>query len=198
METTEIKKAYGDFKAFLLAFNPEKQILVSDLDKAITDNSPTMQEIILTYGENVAELLISVQIVDLASFANCDTLTKSMIKELSKIIVKECKQSKISEILHFFYCLKSGRYVCTDGKVSPMAITSCLHKFLSEVNSRNWFLALEHNKRVFLIVDDQPKMKVYARVFRTQESAEKALQERDERTGERLYPACHVIERTIE
>lgn len=58
---------------------------------------------------------------------------------------------------------------------------------------------METNKqKVYLIVEDQPKTKVYARVFRTQESAENALQERDERTGEKRYPACHVIERTIE
>lgn len=58
---------------------------------------------------------------------------------------------------------------------------------------------METNKqKVYLIVEDQPKTKVYARVFGTQESAEKALQERDERTGERLYPACHVIERIVE
>lgn len=198
METNEIKEMYGNAESFLLAFSPDKQILVSDLDKAIEGNYPTMQEICLTYGEDIAEAWTHAQIVDLACFANCDTLTKIMHKELSKIIVKECQQRKISEILHFFYCLKSGRYVCTDGKVSPMAITYSLRQFLSEANSRNWFLALEHNKKVFLIVDDQPKAKVYARVFRTRESAEKALEERDYRTGERLYPACHIIERTIE
>lgn len=53
-------------------------------------------------------------------------------------------------------------------------------------------------KKVFLIVEDQPRTKVYARVFASKESAENALQERDERTGEKRYPACHVIERTIE
>ena len=54
------------------------------------------------------------------------------------------------------------------------------------------------NQKVWLIVEDLPKTKVYARVFGSQERAEEALQERDERTGERLYPACHVIERSIE
>ena len=51
---------------------------------------------------------------------------------------------------------------------------------------------------VYLIVEDQPKTKVYARVFGTKESAEKALEERDDRTGVKLYPNCHIIERTIE
>lgn len=58
---------------------------------------------------------------------------------------------------------------------------------------------METNKqKVYLIVEDQPKTKVYARVFGSKESAENALQERDKRTGERLYKACHVIERIVE
>lgn len=198
MEINEIKELYGNAESFLQAFFPEKQIIFSDLDKAITDNYPTMQEICLTYGEDIAEDWAYGQITYLACFSYSDALTKGIFKELSKIIVKECQQRKISEILHFFYCLKSGRYICTDGKVSPMVITLCLRQFLSEVNDRNWFLALEHNKKVFLIVDDQPKTKVYARVFRSKENAEKALEERDDRTGERLYPHCHIIERTLE
>lgn len=198
MEINEIKEMYGNAESFLQAFCPDKQIVFSDLDRAITDNYPTMQEICLTYGEDIAEAWASAQIAYLACFSNSNAFTKGMFKELSKIIVKECQLRKISEILHFFYCLKSCRYVSTDGKVSPMAITFCLRQFLSEVNDRNWFLALEHNKKVFLIVDDQPKTKVYARVFRSKENAEKALEERDDRTGEKLYPHCHIIERTIE
>lgn len=198
MEINEIKEMYGNAESFLQAFCPDKQIMFSDLNKAITDNYPTMQKICLTYGEDIAEDWAYCQIVDLACFSNSTALTKGMFKELSKIIVKECQLKKISEILHFFYCLKSGRYVYTDHKVSPMGLTICLRQFLYEANNRNYFLALEHNKKVFLIVDDQPKTKVYARVFRSKENAEKALEERDDRTGEKLYPHCHIIERTLE
>lgn len=54
-------------------------------------------------------------------------------------------------------------------------------------------------KKVYLIVQDKPYGKVYARVFGSYEKAEKAMNERDERTGERLYPEpCHIIEREIE
>ena len=53
-------------------------------------------------------------------------------------------------------------------------------------------------EKVYLIVKNQEDPKVLARVFKTQEKAEKVLNERDERTGERLYPQCRVIERTLE
>lgn len=53
-------------------------------------------------------------------------------------------------------------------------------------------------QKVYLIVQDKPESKVFARVFGSYEKAEKALNERDERTGEKLYTDCHIIERTIE
>ena len=45
---------------------------------------------------------------------------------------------------------------------------------------------------------DQGSSQGFRTGFRDPEKAEKAMNERDERTGERLYPECHVIERTIE
>ena len=53
-------------------------------------------------------------------------------------------------------------------------------------------------QKVYLIVEDAPYTKVYARVFSTEEKAKAALRERDDLTGERLYPDCHIIEREIE
>ena len=53
-------------------------------------------------------------------------------------------------------------------------------------------------QKVYLIVQDKPVRKVFARVFSSVEKAEKAMNERDERSGEKLYTDCHIIERTIE
>jgi len=53
-------------------------------------------------------------------------------------------------------------------------------------------------QKVYLIVETSTP-KVYARVFETQEKAKQAINERDHRTGERIYPhPCHVVERIIE
>ena len=53
-------------------------------------------------------------------------------------------------------------------------------------------------QKVYLIVQDKPFGKVFARVFGSYEKAEKALNDRDSDTGEKLYPDCHIIERTVE
>lgn len=53
-------------------------------------------------------------------------------------------------------------------------------------------------EKVYLIVKTKSCDKVYARVFGSKEKAEEAMSERDQRTGERLYPDCHVIERSVE
>lgn len=58
---------------------------------------------------------------------------------------------------------------------------------------------MEEKQKVYLIVQDKPYGKVYARVFGSYDKAEKAMNERDKRTGEKLYPEpCHIIEREIE
>lgn len=53
-------------------------------------------------------------------------------------------------------------------------------------------------QKVYLIVEDYPYTKVIARVFSTEEKAKKALNERDEMTGERRYVGFHIVEREIE
>lgn len=65
------------------------------------------------------------------------------------------------------------------------------------VTNQPKFQYMEEQK-VYLIVQDKAYGKVFARVFGSLESVKKALNERDERTGEKLYPDCHFVERTIE
>ena len=83
-----------------------------------------------------------------------------------------------------------------------MSVIISLHDFMSNRHAKLLLdsaeIILKRADKVYLIVDDLPKTKVYCRVFKTKERAEKAIEERDDRTGEMLYPACHVVERIIE
>ena len=58
---------------------------------------------------------------------------------------------------------------------------------------------MEEKMKVYLIVESKHWGKVYARIFSSKEKAENAMNERDDETGERLYPEyCHIIEREVE
>ena len=197
MEEKEFKEKFGGKEDFFMKFNPEKQISMSEKEIAIFGDFPTLQAICLAYGENTAKEWLLPHIVDLAVYYSARHLTNGQFQELAAIIDKECKDLKVSEVMHFFYCLKAGRLNVSE-QLSPMSVIVSLRNFLSERNGLLWDKYKVDLNKVYLLVEDHPKTKVYARVFKTQESAEKALQERDERTGERLYPACHVIERIIE
>jgi hypothetical protein len=171
---------------------------MSDKEEAINGDYLTLEDLDFAYGEGSAKKWLYPQVVDFVSFADAKNISKSQIVFLASMIAEEYKMFKISEVLHFFYRLKSGHYGSITQEISPMYVSYCLKLFRAERNATHWFNSLERLKKVYLIVGNQPKQKVYARVFRFQKSAEKALQERDERTGERLYKDCHVIERTIE
>jgi len=194
-----IKERFGDFNSFMMKVSPEKQVLMSDFSKAVSEDCPTLDDICLTYGKNAAKVWLCPQIVSLAIFGDAKNLTKGQIEELVSIMAIKCKNLKVSEVLHFFYCFKSGRFKQSE-TISPMSVIINLRDFII---MRDTVLLLgsqerERAAKVYLIVDDLPKTKVYGRVFKTKQRAEKALEERDERTGERLYPVCHIIERTIE
>lgn len=188
----KIKERFGDKESFIMKFTPEKQITMSEIEAAAFGDFPTLQDICLAYGESVAEQWLYPHVIDLGLYANAVHMTKGQYNEIASIIAKECQDLKISEVLNFFYQLKSAQLPITD-KLSPWRVILNLRTFLKQ--RKDMFGNI---KKVYMIVENQPKTKVFARVFRTQESAEKALQERDERTGERLYKACHVIERSIE
>jgi hypothetical protein len=196
----EIKEMYGDTESFLMKANPKTQVDFCDLRMAISCDCPTIDDLCLTYGKTTVLNWLCVQLIDLTLYANCNSLPKAVCEELSRVILVNCQEKlvKVSEMLHFFYTIKSGQDIWPDWKISPISIMFHLHKFFARRNAILWFNERENLKKVFLIVDDQPKAKVYARIFGTKIKAEKALKERDERTGERLYSNCHIIERTIE
>lgn len=191
-----IKERFGDLDSFMMVI-PEAQVLMSDFYKAVSDDYPTLDDVSLTYGKNAAKNWLCSQIVSLAIFGDAMNLTKGQIEELASIIAIEFKDLKVSEVLHFFYCFKSGR-LHTSEAISPMSVIISLRDFMYKRNTKLWFDSIERVGKVYLIVEDLPKTKVYGRVFKTKERAEKALEERDVKTHERLYPACHVVERIIE
>lgn len=187
-----VKEKFGEFVDFLEKANPKSQISFSDKEKALSGNYPTLKDICLTYGKNAAENWLLPQVIDLGAYADAVNMTEGQFSELASVIAKECQDLKISEVLNFFYQMKSGQLPITD-KLSPFSVIANLRTFLKKRQDM-----LNCLVKVYLIVEDQPKTKVYARVFGSKGSAEEALKERDERTGERLYPACHVIERIVE
>ena len=192
-----IKERFGDLDSFMMKVSPEAQVLMSDFYKAVSDDYPTLDDVSLTYGKNAAKNWLCPQIVSLARFGDAKNLTKGQIEELASIIAIKYKDLKVSEVLHFFYCFKSGRFNPSE-TISPMSIIISLRDFIIMRDTTLLLGSLERAAKVYLIVEDLPKTKVYGRVFKTKERAEKALEERDERTGERLYPDCHIIERFIE
>lgn len=193
-----IKGMYGDAESFLMKVNPGVQIHFPDFDKVISESAyyPSLNDLCITYGKSFAAIWLVPQIDNLTLFTGAKNITEKQHEELAKIIAKEFGWLPITAVLNFFYSIKSCKFPRIDENLTPMVITSYMRQFLRRYEDRLWFA--ERPNTVFLIVDDQPKAKLYARIFGTKIKAEKALKERDERTGERLYPNCHIIERTIE
>ena len=158
-----VKETFGEFEDFLVKANPKCQISFSDFEKANLGNYPTLKDICLTYGKMAASQWLYPQVVDLGEFAGANNMTKDQIIELGSVLAKECQELKISEVLNFFYQMKSAQLPITD-KLSPLSVIVNLRNFLYKRQDMLWNM-----KKVYMIVEDQPKTKVYARVFLTKE-----------------------------
>lgn len=124
-----VKETFGEFEDFLVKASPNCQISFSDFEKALLGNYPTLKDICLTYGNDATAKWLLPQVVDLGEFADANNMTKSQFIELASVIARECQDLKISEVLNFFYQMKSAQLPITD-KLSPLSVIVNLRNFL--------------------------------------------------------------------
>lgn len=125
-------------------FNPDAQLLaVRDPDRCFTGDAPTLAEIDAAYArENgSAASWVCGQLYDLSEFCGCrDKLTGRAMEQCSVQVSATYPWLKSSELMLFFWQMKSGKYGVFYGSVDPQKILHALGtgfmKFRSDVLDR--------------------------------------------------------------
>ena len=121
---------HSDLQAFMKVMNTDvQQTYGRDERKAIMCGAPTMTVMDLAYGENAAAIWLTSQLTDLGLYAGVNgTLTERQYMQLAWMIVSEFGFLKATELMLFFYRMKSGRYGHFYGSIDPMVIMETLRK----------------------------------------------------------------------
>lgn len=107
--------------------------MAAHVEHAHTGLIPTLAQVGRCYGESTAEAALCFELEDLNCFAGTKTkLEMHQQKELARIILTEFYYLKISEVLLFFFRLKSGRYGSFYGSVDAIQILVFLRTFTGE------------------------------------------------------------------
>lgn len=119
---------------FLTVFNPDNQVaFTKDLDRAFVGKAPTLGLVAKAFGDHVRDNWLDIQLSNLAVFSGCkDKMDKGQIHSLIELIAEDYGHLKVTEIMYFFRCFKSGHYGRFYGAVDPMLITCALRTFADE------------------------------------------------------------------
>lgn len=141
-KTTLALQKYGNREQFLARMTPDAQKYAAQhpAKAFFSESAPTMTVLRHAYGENMPAMWMLPQIFDLCEFTGVRKMDDRQAINLANVIAQEYGYLKVSELLLFFYRMKTGRYGVFFGAVDPMRIMEALKQFMSE-------RSLEHEKR---------------------------------------------------
>lgn len=126
-----LRSNYGSGEAFLELFKPDYQDQVmKHIDRAFIGTAPRLRDLAECYSENFVIAWILVQLENLNDY--CGTTRKMNIDQmatLSKLIVDNYPNYKVTQLMVFFNRFKIGQYCKFYDSVDPMAITKSLRMF---------------------------------------------------------------------
>lgn len=101
--------------------------------RCFTGHAPSIARVSRTFGENIAESWLSIQLFDLAEFTQVRNgmETKDFI-ELARIIINGYGDFKLTEFMFFFQNFKRGKYERFYGHFDPHVVTRSLRQFKAE------------------------------------------------------------------
>lgn len=133
-KTMLVLQKYGEREQFLKQMNPNSQKFAAQYPARafFSESAPTLTVLRHAYGENMPAMWMLPQIFDLCEFTGVKKMDESQAVSLANVITQEYGYLKVSELLLFFYRMKTGRYGMFFGAVDPMRIMDALSQFMRE------------------------------------------------------------------
>ena len=130
-KTYSVIRRYGDGESFAKTFNPSLQtICAQNIERSFLGDAPSLALLSQTYPNEQVNTWIIAHLMDLYKFAGVkEKPSFQQVLELAVMIRVEYYYFKASELLLFFFKLKSGEYGTFYGVVDPMVIMAALIEF---------------------------------------------------------------------
>lgn len=128
---SEITQKYGDLKQFCQTYNPQRQLdFCVHKERCFFGSAPTLAELNAAYSSAAARFWLHYQILDLCRFTNVKTMNDNQVMELAQLIAINYHYLKTTELMYFFFRVKSGDYGEFYGSIDPMRIMAALKQFI--------------------------------------------------------------------
>lgn len=148
-----VKQKYPTFSGLSTAFSSSLQpVLLSDLDKAYSDKSPTIGDLDRMYEFGASSLWVKTQLmgIDFVSSTKEDADMNALI-EFSNLFCRQYHGIKLTEFLLFVARFKLGQYGKFYGYFDMLTIGDAFKKFMRE---RSYEMELIERKRSNQRIDE--------------------------------------------
>ena len=145
----EIKSKYPTFSQASAAFSTSLQsVLLTDIEKAYSDKSPTISDLERMYGSGSATLWIKTQLMtlDFASGTK-DGADMNVLQEFSALFAAKYYHIKLTEFLLFMARFKLGQYGKFYSYFDVIAVGEAFKRFLLERNEEIDIVIRKRNNR---------------------------------------------------
>ena len=123
---------YGDLMNFCRTFNPQRQVeFCANKERCFFGTAPTLADLNMAYAKTAARFWLQYQILDLCRYANVKTMSDMQVEELAAIISLKYYWLKTTELMYFFFQMKSAEYGKFYGSIDPMEVMAALKKFIT-------------------------------------------------------------------
>lgn len=108
----------------------------ANLDKVYGGSTPSLGLARQTYGANIAEAWVEIQLNELSEFAGCKgKLDNDQTEQTARMILQTYSRLTIAQLMLFFQKFKRCEYGKFYGAVDPMVIMGALADFAEELDA---------------------------------------------------------------
>lgn len=129
-------RRYGGKQRFMELFTcGHEKAYCAHAGRCVLGTAPTLGQINAAYGANTSAAWMIPFLWKVSEFCGCkEKFTNDQMEDLAYLIAREYHWLKVTELMLFFWWMKSGRYGKFYGSVDPMVITTALRSFVKDRN----------------------------------------------------------------
>lgn len=133
---TAVISRYGDVDRFMGVFTcGRERDYCAHAERCVLGTAPTLGQVGAAYGANAPAAWLIPFLWDVSEFCGCrEKLTRRQMEELAYLIAREWHWLKVTELMLFFWRMKSGCYGRFYGNIDPMVMTTALRAFVKDRN----------------------------------------------------------------
>lgn len=145
----QVVDRYKSASNLMKTFNPgmQSKFMTENLQRCFTGHAPSLTRVKVSFGEEIANNWLIIQITDLALFCGIkEKPDMAQVEAIARTIIANYGYLKLTELMVFFQRFKAGKHGTFYGNFDGITLNKALNDFLKYRREK----LTEYERRVYL------------------------------------------------